>query len=259
MGETKTQFQLVRHSLLCRTSVYIPKGTDLGGERGGVFPGLLRQEKHWEKSMLWYYTEHHWLAPLLPQQLCSGHLLLLLASIPYSFLLKNYEEDEDEDDDLSLSTSQTRGDPAQNVSGCPAQCTCPTEETVDCGGLDLHIFPSNISTDIQHLSLQVMLPWYILGQIMSFALWGKIIVLRKLRCFSGVQRKETPWWYGCLATLVIQCWSSFCRITNCKSYPSMNYPVWSTYEPSISMTIWSPLMVSKYALVFPGVSGDPSF
>ncbi|KAK9407696.1 podocan-like 1 [Crotalus adamanteus] len=35
-----------------------------------------------------------------------------------------------------------------------AQCTCPTEETVDCGGLDLHIFPSNISTDIQHLSLQ---------------------------------------------------------------------------------------------------------
>ncbi|KAL7988310.1 hypothetical protein Chor_007229 [Crotalus horridus] len=92
--------------------------------------------------------------PLLPQQLCSGHLLLLLASIPYSFLLKNYEEEEDEDDDLSLSTSQPRGDPAQNVSGCPAQCTCPTEETVDCGGLDLHIFPSNISTDIQHLSLQ---------------------------------------------------------------------------------------------------------
>uniref|UniRef100_A0A8C6YGK4 Podocan like 1 n=1 Tax=Naja naja TaxID=35670 RepID=A0A8C6YGK4_NAJNA len=41
-----------------------------------------------------------------------------------------------------------------NTFAQETKCTCPTEETVDCGGLDLHIFPSNISTDIQHLSLQ---------------------------------------------------------------------------------------------------------
>ncbi|KAM6469978.1 podocan-like protein 1 isoform 1-T1 [Liasis olivaceus] len=104
-------------------------------------------------------------------QLCSGHLLLLLASIPYSFLLKNHEEDEDEDDDLPLSTSQPSGNSAQNVSGCPTKCTCPTEETVDCGGLDLHIFPSNISADIQHLSLQnnqlQELPYHELSRLTS--------------------------------------------------------------------------------------------
>nr|XP_060619620.1 podocan-like protein 1 [Anolis sagrei ordinatus] len=84
-------------------------------------------------------------------QLCSGgFLLLLLASVSPSFLLKDQEEDE-----LLLATTRpTRVTPAQNVSGCPSKCTCPTEETVDCGGLDLHIFPSNISAGIQHLSLQ---------------------------------------------------------------------------------------------------------
>ncbi|XP_042311663.1 podocan-like protein 1 isoform X2 [Sceloporus undulatus] len=84
-------------------------------------------------------------------QLCSGgFLLLLLASVPSSFLLKDQEEDE-----LPLATSRpARVTPAQNVPGCPSKCTCPTEETVDCGGLDLHIFPSNLSAGIQHLSLQ---------------------------------------------------------------------------------------------------------
>ncbi|XP_072847624.2 podocan-like protein 1 isoform X1 [Pogona vitticeps] len=77
-------------------------------------------------------------------------LLLLLASLPYGFLLKNHE-----DDDLSLATPQPVGDtPARNVSGCPSNCTCPAEETVDCGGLDLHVFPGNLSAGIQHLSLQ---------------------------------------------------------------------------------------------------------
>nr|XP_034996462.1 podocan-like protein 1 isoform X5 [Zootoca vivipara] len=85
------------------------------------------------------------------QQLGSGHrLLFLLASIPYSFLLGSLDDDE-----LLLATSQPMGGtPAQNVPGCPVNCTCPAEETVDCGGLDLHIFPSNISAGIQHLSLQ---------------------------------------------------------------------------------------------------------
>uniref|UniRef100_A0A8C4YAG3 Podocan like 1 n=1 Tax=Gopherus evgoodei TaxID=1825980 RepID=A0A8C4YAG3_9SAUR len=40
------------------------------------------------------------------------------------------------------------------LPGCPANCTCPSEETVECGGLDLHVFPSNVSRAVQHLSLQ---------------------------------------------------------------------------------------------------------
>uniref|UniRef100_A0A8D2L8S6 Podocan like 1 n=1 Tax=Varanus komodoensis TaxID=61221 RepID=A0A8D2L8S6_VARKO len=67
----------------------------------------------------------------------SGPLLLLL------------------DDDLPPVASKPTGSiPAQNVPSCPANCTCPAEETVDCSGLDLYIFPSNISAGIQHLSLQ---------------------------------------------------------------------------------------------------------
>ncbi|XP_053152444.1 podocan-like protein 1 isoform X2 [Hemicordylus capensis] len=89
----------------------------------------------------------------------SGHLLLLLlllVNIPDGFLLENHDEEEDDnEDDLPLATSQPRGGiPAQNVPGCPANCICPAEETVDCGGLDLHVFPSNVSRVIQHLSLQ---------------------------------------------------------------------------------------------------------
>ncbi|XP_053868241.1 podocan-like protein 1 isoform X3 [Malaclemys terrapin pileata] len=44
--------------------------------------------------------------------------------------------------------------PPKNTPGCPANCTCPSEETVECGGLDLHVFPSNVSRAVQHLSLQ---------------------------------------------------------------------------------------------------------
>ncbi|XP_075773271.1 podocan-like protein 1 isoform X2 [Pelodiscus sinensis] len=46
------------------------------------------------------------------------------------------------------------GLPPRDAPGCPANCTCPSEETVECGGLDLHVFPSNISSAVQHLSLQ---------------------------------------------------------------------------------------------------------
>uniref|UniRef100_A0A8D0KGC8 Podocan like 1 n=1 Tax=Salvator merianae TaxID=96440 RepID=A0A8D0KGC8_SALMN len=55
-------------------------------------------------------------------------------------------DDDDTDSEGPLATSRpVGGTPAQNVSGCPANCTCPAEGTVDCGGLDLHIFPNNIS------------------------------------------------------------------------------------------------------------------
>ncbi|KAM9685363.1 podocan-like protein 1 [Trichechus inunguis] len=37
---------------------------------------------------------------------------------------------------------------------CPQRCSCPRADTVDCGGLDLRVFPNNITRAAQHLSLQ---------------------------------------------------------------------------------------------------------
>ncbi|KAL8164527.1 UNVERIFIED_CONTAM: hypothetical protein K2H54_052973, partial [Gekko kuhli] len=82
--------------------------------------------------------------------LCGGCLFLLLLNVPDGFPSEGQESDE-----LPLAMPQPPpGTPARNVPGCPANCTCPAEETVDCGGLDLHIFPGNLSKSIQHLSLQ---------------------------------------------------------------------------------------------------------
>uniref|UniRef100_A0A4X2MDJ8 Podocan like 1 n=1 Tax=Vombatus ursinus TaxID=29139 RepID=A0A4X2MDJ8_VOMUR len=37
---------------------------------------------------------------------------------------------------------------------CPPRCSCPRDDTVSCDGLDLRLFPSNITKGAQHLSLQ---------------------------------------------------------------------------------------------------------
>ncbi|XP_036734990.2 podocan-like protein 1 isoform X3 [Manis pentadactyla] len=37
---------------------------------------------------------------------------------------------------------------------CPPRCSCPQPDTVDCGGLDLQVFPDNITRAAQYLSLQ---------------------------------------------------------------------------------------------------------
>ncbi|XP_019519675.1 PREDICTED: podocan-like protein 1 [Hipposideros armiger] len=37
---------------------------------------------------------------------------------------------------------------------CPPRCSCPRADTVDCDGLDLQVFPDNITRAAQHLSLQ---------------------------------------------------------------------------------------------------------
>nr|XP_030735739.1 podocan-like protein 1 isoform X1 [Globicephala melas] len=37
---------------------------------------------------------------------------------------------------------------------CPPRCSCPRADTVDCAGLDLRVFPDNITRAAQHLSLQ---------------------------------------------------------------------------------------------------------
>lgn len=38
---------------------------------------------------------------------------------------------------------------------CPPRCSCPRADTVDCDGLDLRVFPHNITREAQQLSLQV--------------------------------------------------------------------------------------------------------
>nr|XP_023957080.1 podocan-like protein 1 isoform X3 [Chrysemys picta bellii] len=73
-----------------------------------------------------------------------------LAMIP-SFCLVGSQDDKDAAPSPRLGG---RILPPKNTPGCPANCTCPSEETVECGGLDLHVFPSNISRAVQHLSLQ---------------------------------------------------------------------------------------------------------
>uniref|UniRef100_I3N614 Podocan like 1 n=1 Tax=Ictidomys tridecemlineatus TaxID=43179 RepID=I3N614_ICTTR len=37
---------------------------------------------------------------------------------------------------------------------CPWRCSCPRDDTVDCAGLDLRLFPDNITRAARHLSLQ---------------------------------------------------------------------------------------------------------
>ncbi|XP_012584749.1 PREDICTED: podocan-like protein 1 isoform X2 [Condylura cristata] len=37
---------------------------------------------------------------------------------------------------------------------CPLRCSCPRADTVDCAGLDLQVFPNNVTRAAQHLSLQ---------------------------------------------------------------------------------------------------------
>ncbi|XP_063456019.1 podocan-like protein 1 isoform X4 [Pan paniscus] len=40
------------------------------------------------------------------------------------------------------------------LRACPLRCSCPRVDTVDCDGLDLRVFPDNITRAAQHLSLQ---------------------------------------------------------------------------------------------------------
>nr|XP_008161509.2 podocan-like protein 1 isoform X2 [Chrysemys picta bellii] len=86
----------------------------------------------------------------LAMRLSCGCLLVLFVQIP-SFCLVGSQDDKDAAPSPRLGG---RILPPKNTPGCPANCTCPSEETVECGGLDLHVFPSNISRAVQHLSLQ---------------------------------------------------------------------------------------------------------
>ncbi|XP_077185925.1 podocan-like protein 1 isoform X2 [Paroedura picta] len=83
--------------------------------------------------------------------LCGGCLFLLLLNVPKGSSL---ESQENNDPPAAAMPQPSPGTPARNVPGCPANCSCPAEETADCGGLDLHVFPRNLSRSLQHLSLQ---------------------------------------------------------------------------------------------------------
>lgn len=48
------------------------------------------------------------------------------------------------------------GDSSQPLPrACPWRCSCPRNDTVDCAGLGLSVFPDNITKAARHLSLQV--------------------------------------------------------------------------------------------------------
>ncbi|XP_042700347.2 podocan-like protein 1 isoform X9 [Chrysemys picta bellii] len=87
----------------------------------------------------------------LAMRLSCGCLLVLFVQIP-SFCLVGSQDDKDAAPSPRLGGGAL---PPKNTPGCPANCTCPSEETVECGGLDLHVFPSNVSRAVQHLSLQL--------------------------------------------------------------------------------------------------------
>ncbi|XP_067877155.1 podocan-like isoform X1 [Heterodontus francisci] len=53
----------------------------------------------------------------------------------------------DNEEELSIS-------PGHSLASCPFRCVCTSEATVDCSGVDLSSFPSNMSANTQHLALQ---------------------------------------------------------------------------------------------------------
>ncbi|XP_072104445.1 podocan-like protein 1 [Mobula birostris] len=69
-------------------------------------------------------------------------LLVFLMTVPPTSPTSSHEEDEPL---VPLRDEATR---------CPSRCICTREEMVDCGGVDLSLFPSNLSANIQLLSLQ---------------------------------------------------------------------------------------------------------
>lgn len=74
-------------------------------------------------------------------------LLLLLLLLPGSPPALGME------DDASFPHLGESSQPPPRA--CPPRCSCPRPDTVDCDGLDLQVFPDNITRAAQHLSLQV--------------------------------------------------------------------------------------------------------
>ena len=81
---------------------------------------------------------------LNPQRLSLLLLLLLLPGLPPALGME---------DDASFPHLGESSQPPPRA--CPPRCSCPRPDTVDCDGLDLRVFPDNITRAAQHLSLQV--------------------------------------------------------------------------------------------------------
>lgn len=67
------------------------------------------------------------------------------------------EEEEDEEEDEVEVTQSTRVAKPRRVY-CPQDCSCMVDGVVDCAGVDLKEFPTELSEDTRQLSLQVSRP-----------------------------------------------------------------------------------------------------
>lgn len=66
------------------------------------------------------------------------------------------EEEEEEEEPIEKTDILTAVTKAKSTV-CPPECSCTTEGAVDCAGVDLTEFPSELSENTRQLSLQVSL------------------------------------------------------------------------------------------------------
>lgn len=76
-------------------------------------------------------------------------VLLLALVMGISQTLVNAEEEDEEE--LYTATVERKAEPME----CPSKCSCTAEWMVDCAGVDLIEFPTELSEQTRQLSLQV--------------------------------------------------------------------------------------------------------
>lgn len=82
-------------------------------------------------------------------------LLLLFWALVHCQAPPRPEKDEDQEEEELMEKSETSTVPAKaKPIHCPPECSCSPEGAVDCAGVDLTEFPSELSDDTLHLSLQ---------------------------------------------------------------------------------------------------------
>ena len=65
------------------------------------------------------------------------------------------EPEEEEEEDLMEATVIPKAAPKAKPYTCPPECSCTREGAVDCAGVDLTLFPAELSENTRQLSLQV--------------------------------------------------------------------------------------------------------
>uniref|UniRef100_H3A8F4 Podocan n=1 Tax=Latimeria chalumnae TaxID=7897 RepID=H3A8F4_LATCH len=104
--------------------------------------------------MLSAWLPHETRVVLTVQMALSRESLLLLCFLTFSFGVIQCQMDEDNEFPKEVPVLQVKPAPGSVIPGCPADCTCTVEGTVDCGGVDLKEFPRNLPEFTLHLSLQ---------------------------------------------------------------------------------------------------------